>query len=67
MERLLQAIRQNIKNYNSELGKNLLSKGVDNIEEFKRVYGMSQGLNKALEIINETTEKYQKGIVEEDD
>lgn len=67
MERLLQAIRQNIKNYNSELSKNLLSKGVDNIEEFKRVYGMSQGLNKALEIINETTEKYQKGIIEEDD
>lgn len=67
MERLLQAIRQNIKNYNSELGKNLLSKGVDNIEEFKRVYGMSQGLNKALEIINETIEKYQKGIIEEDD
>ena len=67
MERLLQAIRQNIKNYNSELGKNLLSKGVDNIEEFKRVYGMSQGLNKALEIINETVEKYQKGIIEEDD
>jgi len=67
MERLLQAIRQNIKNYNSELGKNLLSKGVDNIEEFKRVYGMSQGLNKTLEIINETTEKYQKGIIEEDD
>jgi hypothetical protein len=67
MERLLQAIRQNIKNYNSELGKNLLSKGVDNIEEFKRVYGMSQGLNKSLEIINETVEKYQKGIVEEDD
>jgi len=67
MERLLQAIRQNIKNYNSELGKNLLSKGVDNIEEFKRVYGMSQGVNKALEIINETTEKYQKGIIEEDD
>jgi hypothetical protein len=28
---------------------------------------MSQGLNKALEIINETTEKYQKGIIEEDD
>ena len=67
MERLLQAIRQNIKNYNSELGKNLLSKGVDNIEEFKRVYGMSQGLNKSLEIINETVEKYQKGIIEEDD
>ena len=67
MERLLQAIIQNIKNYNSELGKNLLSKGVDNIEEFKRVYGMSQGLNKSLEIINETVEKYQKGIVEEDD
>jgi hypothetical protein len=44
-----------------------LSKGVDNIEEFKRVYGMSQGLNKSLEIINETVEKYQKGIIEEDD
>jgi hypothetical protein len=66
-ERLIRAIKNNLKNYNEELGKNLLSKGVDNIEEFKRVYGMSQGLNKALEIINETTEKYQKGIVEEDD
>jgi len=67
MERLIQAIKKQIKDYNLELGKNLLSKGVDNIEEFKRVYGMSQGLNKSLEIINETVEKYQKGIVEEDD
>jgi len=66
-ERLIRAIKNNLKNYNEELGKNLLSKGVDNIEEFKRVYGMSQGLNKSLEIINETVEKYQKGIVEEDD
>ena len=66
-ERLIRAIKNNIKDYNTELGKNLLSKGVDNIEEFKRVYGMSQGLNKSLEIINETVEKYQKGIVEEDD
>ena len=67
MERLIQAIKKQIKDYNLELGKNLLSKGVDNIEEFKRVYGMSQGLNKSLEIINETVEKYQKGIIEEDD
>jgi|DEB0MinimDraft_10_1074344.scaffolds.fasta_scaffold09289_3 prephenate dehydratase len=66
-ERLIRAIKNNIKEYNTELGKNLLSKGVDNIEEFKRVYGMSQGLNKSLEIINETVEKYQKGIIEEDD
>jgi hypothetical protein len=66
-ERLIRAIKNNIKDYNTELGKNLLSKGVDNIEEFKRVYGMSQGLNKSLEIINETVEKYQKGIIEEDD
>jgi len=67
MERLIQAIKKQIKDYNLELGKNLLSKGVNNIEEFKRVYGMSQGLNKSLEIINETVEKYQKGIIEEDD
>ena len=67
MERLIQAIKKQIKDYNLELGKNLLSKGVNNIEEFKRVYGMSQGLNKSLEIINETVEKYQKGKVEEDD
>lgn len=67
MEQLIQAIKKQIKDYKEDLGKNLLSKGVDNIEEFKRVYGMSQGLNKALEIINETTEKYQKGIIEEDD
>ena len=66
-ERLIRAIKNNIKEYNTELGKNLLSKGVENIEEFKRVYGMSQGLNKSLEIINETVEKYQKGIIEEDD
>jgi len=66
-ERLIRAIKNNIKEYNTELGKNLLSKGVDNIEEFKRVNGMSQGLNKSLEIINETVEKYQKGIIEEDD
>ena len=67
MERLLQAIRKQIKDYKDNLGKNLLSKGLDDIKEFKRVHGMAQGLDKSLEIINETVEKYQKGIVEEDD
>jgi len=67
MEQLLQAIRKQIKNYKDNLGKNLLSKGLDDIKEFKRVHGMAQGLDKALEIINEVTEKYQKGVIEEDD
>jgi hypothetical protein len=67
MERLLQAIRKQIKDYKDNLGKNLLSKGLDDIKEFKRVHGMAQGLDKSLEIINEVTEKYQKGKVEEDD
>jgi len=66
-ERLIRAIKKNINDYKTELGKNLLSKGVDNISEFKRVYGTGQGLNKALEIINETVEKYQKGIEDDDE
>jgi hypothetical protein len=67
MERLLQAIRKQIKDYKDNLGKNLLSKGLDDIKEFKRVHGMAQGLDKSLEIINEVTDKYQKGVIEEDD
>jgi len=67
MERLIQAIKKQIKDYKDNLGKNLLSKGLDDIKEFKRVHGMAQGLDKSLEIINEVTEKYQKGKVEEDD
>jgi hypothetical protein len=67
MERLLQAIRKQIKDYKDNLGKNLLSKGLDDIKEFKRVHGMAQGLDKSLEIINEVVDKYQKGVIEEDD
>ena len=67
MEQLIQAIRKQIKDYKDNLGKNLLSKGVDNIEEFKRVHGMAQGLDKSLEIINETIERYKKGTIDEDD
>jgi len=64
---LIQAIKKQINNYKDNLGKNLLSKGVENIQEFKRIHGMSQGLDKSLEIINETLEKYRKGNIEEDD
>ena len=67
MERLLQAIRKQINDYKDNLGKNLLSKGLDDIKEFKRVHGMAQGLDKSLEIINEVADKYQKGVIEEDD
>lgn len=67
MERLIQAIKKEIKKYKDDLGNNLLSKGVDNIEEFKRVYGFAQGLDKSLSIINEIVEKYKKGNIEEDD
>jgi hypothetical protein len=67
MERLLQAIRKQIKDYKDDLGKNLLSKGLDDIKEFKRVHGMAQGLDKSLEIINDVADKYQKGVIEEDD
>ena len=67
MERLLQAIRKQIKDYKDDLGKNLLSKGLDDIKEFKRVHGMAQGLDKSIEIINDVADKYQKGVIEEDD
>lgn len=66
MEHLIQAIKNKIKNYKEDLGKNLLSKGVDDIEEFKRVHGMGQGLDKSLEIINEMVEKYKKGDIDND-
>jgi serine phosphatase RsbU (regulator of sigma subunit) len=67
MEKLLQAIKNKIKNYKTDLATNLLSKGVNDIQEFKRVYGYGQGLDKSLEIINETIKKYQKGDIEDDD
>ena len=67
MEKLLQAIKKKIKSYKTDLSTNLLSKGVNDIQEFKRVYGYGQGLDKSLEIINETIEKYKKGDVEDDD
>ena len=66
MERLLQAIKQKIKTHKEELSNNLLSKGVDNHPEFKRVYGYGQGLDKSLEIINELIEKYKTGEIEDD-
>ena len=66
MEKLLIAIKNKIKSYKQDLGINLLSKGVDDLSEFKRVYGYSQGLTKALEIINETSQKYQKGEIDDE-
>ena len=66
MERLLQAIKKKIKTHKEELSNNLLSKGVDNLPEFKRVYGYGQGLDKSLEIINELIEKYKTGEIEDD-
>jgi|TARA_Y100001973_G_C5203554_1_gene339675 hypothetical protein len=66
VEHLIQAIKNKIKNYKEDLGKNLLSKGVDDIQEFKRVHGMGQGLDKSLEIINEMVEKYKKGDIDDD-
>ena len=64
MERLIVAIKKKIKEYDTDLGKNLLSKGVDKIEDFKKTQGMSIGLNKALEIIDETTQKYKEGDID---
>ena len=66
MERLIQAIKKNIKDHKQELSQNLLGKGVENISEFKRVYGYGQGLDKAFQIINETIEKYKKGDIEDE-
>ena len=66
MEKLLIAIKNKIKSYKQDLGINLLSKGVDDLSEFKRVYGYSQGLTKALEIINEMSRQYQKGEIDDD-
>jgi|TARA_B100001964_G_C14225672_1_gene597499 hypothetical protein len=66
MEKLLIAIKNKIKSYKQDLGINLLSKGVDDLSEFKRVYGYSQGLTKALEIINEMSQKYRKGEIDDE-
>ncbi len=66
MERLIQAIKQKIKEHKQELSNNLLSKGVENLPEFKRIYGYGQGLDKSLEIINELIEKYKTGEIEDD-
>ena len=67
MERLIQAIKKNIKDHKQELSQNLLNKGVENLSEFKRIYGYGQGLDKAFSIINETIEKYKKGGDLDDD
>jgi len=66
MEKLLIAIKNKIKLHKQDLGNNLLNKGVEDILEFKRVYGYGQGLTKALEIINEMSQKYQKGEIDDD-
>jgi|TARA_R110000851_G_scaffold123439_1_gene253257 hypothetical protein len=66
MERLIQAIKKKIKDHKQDLSQNLLNKGVENISEFKRIYGYSQGLDKAFEIINETIEKYKKGDIDDE-
>ena len=66
MEKLLITIKNKIKLHKQDLGNNLLNKGVEDILEFKRVYGYGQGLTKALEIINEMSQKYQKGEIDDD-
>ena len=66
MEKLLIAIKNKIKLHKQDLGNNLLNKGVEDILEFKRVYGYGQGLTKALEIINEMSQQYQKGEIDND-
>tara|TARA_Y100000310_G_scaffold245435_1_gene250412 strand:+ start:52 stop:252 length:201 start_codon:yes stop_codon:yes gene_type:complete len=66
MEKLLIAIKNKIKLHKQDLGNNLLNKGVEDILEFKRVYGYGQGLTKALEIINEMSQQYQKGEIDDD-
>ena len=66
VERLIQAIKKKIKDHKQDLSQNLLNKGVENISEFKRIYGYSQGLDKAFEIINETIEKYKKGDIDDE-
>ena len=66
MERLIQAIKKKIKDHKQELSQNLLNKGVENISEFKRIYGYGQGLDKAFIIINETIEKYKQGDIDDE-
>ena len=65
MERLVIAIKKKIKEYDTDLGKNLLSRSVDKIEDFKKIQRISEGLNKALEIIDETTQKYKEGDIDD--
>jgi len=66
MEKLLIAIKNKIKLHKQDLGNNLLNKGVEDILEFKRVYGYGQGLTKAIEIINEMSQQYQKGEIDDE-
>ena len=54
MELLIQTIKNQIKKYKTELGNNLLTKDVETLHDYKKIHGMAQGLDKALEIINET-------------
>jgi|TARA_R100001163_G_scaffold63741_1_gene56328 hypothetical protein len=63
VERLIIAIKKKINQHKTDLGSNLLSKGVK--ENFDRVQGIAQGLDKSLEIINETVEKYKEGDLDD--
>ena len=60
------AWKKKIKDHKQDLSQNLLNKGVENISEFKRIYGYGQGLDKAFEIINETIEKYKQGDIDDE-
>ena len=66
MEKLLITIKNKIKSHRQDLSDNLINKGVEDISEFKRVYGYNQGLLKAIEIINEMSQKYQKGEIDDE-
>tara|TARA_A100001201_G_scaffold44141_2_gene45022 strand:- start:2422 stop:2613 length:192 start_codon:yes stop_codon:yes gene_type:complete len=63
LEKLIIAIKKKIQHHKTDLGSNLLSKGVEN--DFKRVQGVAQGLDKALEIIDETIQKYKEGDLDD--
>ena len=66
VEIILLSQKNKIKSHRQDLSDNLINKGVEDISEFKRVYGYNQGLLKAIEIINETSQKYQKGEIDDE-
>lgn len=57
----VQAIIQEIKKYKTELASRSLAPGFDTFEAYQKAKGISEGLDKALDICFEMEKRYIQG------